>query len=351
MQSVARSRARRAGSRGPQIRGSSLSEVINPFVLYAGIALGAVGVLLALPRKRINPQVLGALIGAVALGVVLVGLGVRAGASDALPNIYFYVFSAIALGSCLRVITHQRPVYAALYFILAILASSGLYLILSAEFMAFALIIIYAGAILITYLFVIMLATEAPSEEELDRLADYDAVAREPMVATGVGFVLLAVLTTMLFSGASQLPAPESFASTASGDAVLRDLPGAVEKALRRAGLMEDGEAIARDADGRPRIDPVQRVAWVGLIGEDPASGEPVVVNVRQVSWPDDLHANNVQALAYDFLNRHPGTIEIAGVILLMAMLGAVVLSRRQVELDEEAKARQARHLHVEEPA
>ena len=42
----------------------------------------------------------------------------------------------------------------------------------------------------------------------------------------------------------------------------------------------------------------------------------------------------------------HPGAIEIAGVILLMAMLGATVLSRRQVEIDEAAKAHEARRLH-----
>jgi hypothetical protein len=52
--------------------------------------------------------------------------------------------------------------------------------------MAFALIIIYAGAILITYLFVIMLATQAADEERVeDRLSGYDAVAREPIAACG----------------------------------------------------------------------------------------------------------------------------------------------------------------------
>lgn len=47
-----------------------------------------------------------------------------------------------------------------------------------------------------------------------------------------------------------------------------------------------------------------------------------------------------------NLLADHPGTIEIAGVILLMAMLGATVLSRRQVEIDEAAKAHEARRLH-----
>ncbi len=319
-----------------------MGEAISPFVLYAAIALGAIGVWMALPRRGVNPQVLGAIVGAAAVGLVLLGLGLRAGASDAshLPNIYFYVFAAIALGACLRVITHQKPVYAALYFILAILASAGLYLILSAEFMAFALIIIYAGAILITYLFVIMLATQAPSEERTEALSEYDATAREPLLATGVGFTLLAVLTSMLFTGSASLPDSEAVVAGRNGDEVLADLPSRVEEALVEAGLMGEGQTIARDADGQALIDPVARTASVETGGE-----------IVEIAWPAGLAARNVESLAYDFLNRHPGTIEIAGIILLMAMLGAVVLSRRQVEIDEEAKAHQSRHLSVEDPA
>ena len=49
--------------------------------------------------------------------------------------------------------------------------------------------------------------------------------------------------------------------------------------------------------------------------------------------------------MGFNFLSEHPGTIEIAGVLLLMAMLGAVVLSRKQVQLDEDAKQKQAMEL------
>ena len=62
----------------------------------------------------------------------------------------------------------------------------------------------------------------------------------------------------------------------------------------------------------------------------------------RTVAWPDELSATNVEGVALSLLFRHPGTIEIAGVILLMAMLGATVLSRRQVEIDEDQKRQQA---------
>ncbi len=157
------------------------------------------GVILALPRRGTSPQVLGGLITAVGIGGIFLAVSLKA--IDHLPNPNFYIFSFIALGAALRVISHPRPVYAALYFILAILASSGLYVLLAAEFLAFALVIVYAGAILITYLFVIMLATESPTAEAPEALADYDKYSREPVFATLAGFVLVAALTTIIARG------------------------------------------------------------------------------------------------------------------------------------------------------
>jgi NADH-quinone oxidoreductase subunit J len=150
----------------------TIKQIINPYMLYGLCVLGALGVCLSLPRRGISPQVLGALIASLAGGLLLLGLG--ATNPGALPNIYFYIFSLVALGAALRVITHPRPVYAALYFVLTVIATAGLFLILSAEFMAFAMIIVYAGAILITYLFVIMLATQSPQEGEVEVLTEYD---------------------------------------------------------------------------------------------------------------------------------------------------------------------------------
>ena len=261
-----------------------MDSIINPILLYLLIALGGVGVWLALPRRGVSPQPLGAMIAAAAGGLLVLMLSLAA--KDHLPNLYFYVFAAVALGGGLRVITHPRPVYAALYFILTVLASAGLFVILAAEFLAFALIIVYAGAILITYLFVIMLATQAPSEDQVEVLADYDATSRDPFAATVVGFLLLGVLTTMLFRGVGELGAP----AISDDQAHLADLPGK-------------------------------------------AAGSDVT---------------NIEGVAFTLLHGHPGAIEIAGIILLMAMLGAVVLARKQVQLDEEAKARHAAQLSDE---
>lgn len=326
---------------------------INPLLLYVACALGALGVILSMPRKGVSPMVLGGLIAAAAGGLIVMGLTMRAGRHEQTPSIFFYIFGLLALGAALRMITHPKPVYAALYFILTIIASSGLYLLLSAEFMAFALIIIYAGAILITYLFVIMLATLPPSEGDMDALEVYDASAREPIVATFAGFVLLAVLTTMLFRGTPGLPMRTGMDSS---DAILSKLPGKVEDnlaaSMHGSGLMEAEEHIARGGDsGRVWVDSAQRRVLVSR-GEAPGApglGELVRwVEVPAEMWPADLVGTNVEGLGLNLLADHPMTIEIAGVVLLMAMLGATVLARKQVDLEDEAKARQARHLALD---
>lgn len=331
-----------------------MDGLINPLLLYVGCGLGAVGVALALPRKGVSLFAVGAVVAAVAAGVVIVGLGVAN--PGALPTAAFHIFALLGLGSAVRMITHPRPVYSALYFILTIIASAGLYLLLSAEFMAFALIIIYAGAILITYLFVIMLATQAPTEDDLDSLSDYDASAREPAAGSVVGFVLLAVLTTMLFRGTAGLRPANA---DGDDDAVLAALPRKVERALldelRARSLifpeedlarLDDGTLAGVDAEAR-RVVLVRRVPGGPGVDEQVREGaaESRTVTVPEDAWPDELVATNVDRIGLNLLRDHPMTIEIAGVILLMAMLGATVLARKQVDIEEAAKASEARRL------
>lgn len=324
---------------------------INPLLLYVACALGALGVVLAMPRRGASPAIIGGLVTAAAVGMVALGLFLALDDRAELPNLFFYVFAAMALGGGLRMITHPRPVYSALYFILTIIASSGLYLLLSAEFMAFALIIIYAGAILITYLFVIMLATQAPTDDDIESLTEYDATSREPVAAAASGFVLLALMSTMLFRGA---PALEPMPGLSSSDAILSQLPGKVEDALldglRDRELIDETERLAIMDDGIVIDSDAKRI----LVATGVAPGETGdiqksrFVTVPDDIWPADLIGTNVEGLGLNLLGRHPMTIEIAGVILLMAMLGATVLARKQVDLEEDAKAREARRLALE---
>jgi len=317
----------------PHRAGPALDQIVNPILLYSLIALGGIGVCLALPRRGISPHVFGGLLAGAAGGLVILALSLSAGLKH-LPNIYFYVFSVVALGGGLRVITHPKPVYAALYFVLTILASAGLFVILSAEFLAFALVIVYAGAILITYLFVIMLASQAPTEDDAEATPEYDTVAREPIAATASAFVLLAVLTTMMFRGVSAgLPPPRP---AEADEQLLAVLPEKVERSLREAGTIQPGESVTRnEATGARGVDLENGVIEVN-------QEQKGTRRITRDQWPPELRPKNVEGVAWSLLADHPGTIEIAGVILLMAMLGAVVLARRQVQLDEDAKARHA---------
>jgi len=180
------------------VAGRSRTEILMDYLFYIASAVGALAVYLMMPTQRSSPRYFGALLGLLALAGTL-GFLVNQFPLEKLPNVYFYVFTALAVACAVRVITHSRPVYSALFFVMVVLAVSGLFVILEAEFMAFAMIIIYAGAILVTYLFVIMLATLPQVEGEQEQSPLYDRVAREPFSAVVLGFALIAVLTNVMF--------------------------------------------------------------------------------------------------------------------------------------------------------
>jgi NADH-quinone oxidoreductase subunit J len=72
-------------------------------------------------------------------------------------TILFYVFSAIMLFAGLRVITARNPVHAVLYLVLAFFNASGIWFLLQAEFLAIALLVVYVGAVMVLFLFVVMM--------------------------------------------------------------------------------------------------------------------------------------------------------------------------------------------------
>ena len=78
--------------------------------------------------------------------------------------ILFYVFAAIAVGTTLLVVVQSNPVYSVLLLIGSFIGLAGLYVLLDAPFVAVIQIIVYAGAIMVLFLFVVMLLN-APREE------------------------------------------------------------------------------------------------------------------------------------------------------------------------------------------
>ncbi len=153
------------------------------------LVLGGVAVYLLLPRARSISSVWGAgLSGAafLAAGAILVW-----GKSVTPERFLFYVFSGIAVAAGALLVTQRNPVHAALSFALVVLSTCGLFLLQAAPFLMAATTIIYAGAIVVTFLFVIMLAQQ-------EGLSDADHRSREPLLSVVAGFVLLGALLYVL---------------------------------------------------------------------------------------------------------------------------------------------------------
>ena len=72
-------------------------------------------------------------------------------------DIIFYIFAAILVASALGVITARNPVYSALLLVLAFVTCAGLWLLLEAEFLAITLVLVYVGAVMVLFLFVVMM--------------------------------------------------------------------------------------------------------------------------------------------------------------------------------------------------
>ena len=69
----------------------------------------------------------------------------------------FYLFSTLMLFAAFRVITARNPVHAALYLVLAFFQASGIWILLKAEFLGIALVLVYVGAVMVLFLFVVMM--------------------------------------------------------------------------------------------------------------------------------------------------------------------------------------------------
>ncbi len=164
----------------------------------------------------------------------------------------FYVFAAVAVVASLLVIAQRNPIYSVLLLIASFGALSGLYVLLDAPFVAVTQIVVYAGAIMVLFLFVVMLLN-APHEE-----TDYDESVHP----------------------------------------------------LRRPGPMRFGAALAAAL--------VVELLWALTKG----GGETGVFPAAAVS--------SVRAIGRSLFTDYAFAFEVTSVLILVAMVGAVVLARRE---------------------
>lgn len=114
----------------------------------------------------------------------------------------FYIFSAVLLAASFRVITARSPVHAALFLVLAFFSAACVWMLLKAEFLAISLVLVYVGAVMVLFLFVVMM---------LDINVDGARVGfwKHFPVAALVGVVIALELAAVLTGGfnASEVPA------------------------------------------------------------------------------------------------------------------------------------------------
>ncbi|MFM7292814.1 MAG: NADH-quinone oxidoreductase subunit J, partial [Planctomycetia bacterium] len=180
----------------------------------------------------------------------------------------FLIVSLVAVVSAAATILSRSPVYAAIWFALSLAGVAGVLLVLGAQFLGVATVVVYAGAILVMFLFVLMLAQPAG-------LAPYDRVSSEPFLSAIAGAVLLGILSLSI----GRLSAPPAACCSL----------------------------------------PSQAAAAGG-------TAEPVVPAAPAV---DPLAADQVARLGGELFGRHLVAVEAAGVLLLVALIGAIAVVSR----------------------
>ena len=118
--------------------------------------------------------------------------------------ILFYFFSGVLLIAALRVITARNPVHAALFLVLAFFTAAAIWMLLRAEFLAIVLVLVYVGAVIVLFLFVVMML-----DINLDRLREGFWSYLPLGAAVGVLMVIEMVLVLGgKYFGTGRLPNP-----------------------------------------------------------------------------------------------------------------------------------------------
>jgi len=121
--------------------------------------------------------------------------------------ILFFVFAGLAVLGAVSLIVQRHPIHSALSLVVVMVALASLYLLLGAEFIAAVQVIVYAGAIMVLFVFVIMLLNAGEEERtSFSRMAKYAGMP--------AGLVLLVLLAAVMARAVSERPAAVDPAST-----------------------------------------------------------------------------------------------------------------------------------------
>ncbi len=261
----------------------------NPLIL-AGLVAWIVGILMLMPGRKttsVKTPRMGLLV--TAIGVVLFCAGAGGPGTELANEAMFWTFAVSALLCGVLMITARNPVYGALWFALSTLSTCGLFLLQSAPFLAAATVIVYAGAVIVTFLFVIMLAQQSGA-------ATYDRRSRQAIPVTLASFVLLGAITMTLHKN------PPEFQ--------LRNLEEEAKQEEEASGSL-----------GMSLVAP-ENLPEVTIVTK------PNQLSLATVKQP----VGSMKGLGKSLFGDYLFAVELAGTLLLVACIGAIAIAPRREE-------------------
>jgi len=117
-------------------------------------------------------------------------------------QILFFFFAAVAVGAAINVLVQKHVLYSSLSLILMLTAMSALFVLLQADFLAVINVIVYAGAIMVLFVFVIMLLNLPQDEDGVDRLRSLKFIG----IPMGLFLLFLVIATLWNVGGAASTP-------------------------------------------------------------------------------------------------------------------------------------------------
>ena len=330
---------------------SVLTPLVENWLLILPPALGFVAIYLLLPKARRLTPIWG---GALAVTAFILGAWVLFRTDTVvIESLLFFAFAGLAVGAGGMMITQRNPVHAALSFALVVLSTCGLFLLQAAPFLMAATIIIYAGAIVVTFLFVIMLAQQ-------EGASGADSRSREPFLASLAGCVLLASLLCILHRTydtrdldgiARELKrlgeaTDEADVKRILGDPAAKSDDSTLLARLRRdhadpdVGNLERHWRLMR-VDPRKNLEPLKEKAnaiRAKIDAKRQQQGSLALLNVPGKTktlghpGPDKLPANNVAAIGRTLFTDYLIPVELAATLLLVATIGAIAVGGRKSE-------------------
>ncbi len=255
------------------------------------VVLGASGTYLLLPHRHgtSKPRTTHA-VGAALAGLALVLFAfLWTPPGPWVSGLFFYAFALGSIAAAVLTVTSRNPVHSALWFAAVVLSTSGLFLQAGASFLAAGTVIVYAGAIIVTFLFVIMLA-------QMEGRAPYDRAARMPFYATFTCYMLFFGVLYSL-SQVRTPAAPPGGMAAAPGTATDARLP-----------LAGDLGPWARPGSGPSVVEVVARA----------------VRPTARLEGPDGQRKLHVAGLGETLYTDHLVTVELAGALLFVALIGAL---------------------------